>query len=351
MAAAATTRRDYSLTGASTAEAKAAGLVNAEWYHTPIERKRMKELMARSDGPAIRDTVIWLGGLVVLGAVGALTWFSWVSIVCLLAYGVLYGSAGDSRWHEAGHGTAFKTRWMNEVVYQIACFTMMRNPTVWRWSHARHHTDTIVVGRDPEILAQRPPRLGLLVLNLIGLVDVRLALVAMARYLVGRLTADERDFIPDSEVPKVRRVAWIWLGIYLVVTALTIATGSIIPFLLIGLPRLYGCWHMVICGFIQHLGLAEDVTDHRLNTRTCYMNPVSRFVYWNMNYHVEHHMFPLVPYHRLAELHDEIKGDCPPPSTGILAALREIAPVLLAQRADPAFCIDRRPLLPAPRPH
>ena len=54
----------------------------------------------------------------------------------------------------------------------------------------------------------------------------------------------------------------------------------------------------VMTGLTQHIGLAEDVLDHRLNCRTVYINPFSRFVYWNMNYHVEHHMFPMVPYHR-----------------------------------------------------
>ncbi len=33
---------------------------------------------------------------------------------------------------------------------QIASFMIMRDPTTWRWSHTRHHTDTLVVGRDPE---------------------------------------------------------------------------------------------------------------------------------------------------------------------------------------------------------
>ena len=36
----------------------------------------MKELMQRRDGPAIRDTVIWLGSMAVLGALGAYFWFS-----------------------------------------------------------------------------------------------------------------------------------------------------------------------------------------------------------------------------------------------------------------------------------
>jgi fatty acid desaturase len=52
---------------------------------------------------------------------------------------------------------------------------------------------------------------------------------------------------------------------------------------------------MVMTGHLQHAGLADNVLDHRLNTRTVYMNPLSRYVYWNMNYHVEHHMFPMVP--------------------------------------------------------
>ena len=53
--------------------------------------------------------------------------------------------------------------------------------------------------------------------------------------------------------------------------------------------------------------------DHRLNSRTVTTNPVFRFVYWNMNYHVEHHMFPMVPYYALPKLHDMMKHDTPAP--------------------------------------
>ena len=61
---------------------------------------------------------------------------------------------------------------MNNVVYQIASFMIMRNPVTWRWSHARHHTDTIIVGRDPEIAAMRPPRTGAHpALNFFGIIE------------------------------------------------------------------------------------------------------------------------------------------------------------------------------------
>ena len=149
--------RDYSLSGPENAKAVAAGLANARWYRTEIPRARMRELMQRSDGPATRDTILWIGGMIVTGALGAYFWGSWWCVPFFVVYGVLYGSGGDSRWHECGHRTAFKTQWKNDAVYQIACFFMVRNPTIWRWSHTRHHTDTIIIGRDPEIITPRPP--------------------------------------------------------------------------------------------------------------------------------------------------------------------------------------------------
>ena len=89
--------------------------------------------------------------------------------------------------------------------------------------------------------------------------------------------------------------------------------------------------------------------DHRLNSRTVYMNPIFRFLYWNMNYHVEHHIFPTVPYHALPKLHEAIKADCPPPYPSSIAAYREIIPALLRQLKDPTYFV-RRELPPSARP-
>ncbi|RVB52504.1 fatty acid desaturase, partial [Mesorhizobium sp. M7A.F.Ca.CA.002.03.2.1] len=41
-------KRDYSLVGESTRIAIETGLASAEWYHTDVPRKAMKELMQRS---------------------------------------------------------------------------------------------------------------------------------------------------------------------------------------------------------------------------------------------------------------------------------------------------------------
>jgi fatty acid desaturase len=336
------TKRDYSLVGTETQRALARGLAEAQWYASPIPRKRLKELMQRRDGPAIRDTLLWFALLIGTGVIAYLTWGTWWCVPAFIAYGVLYGSSSDSRWHECLHGTAFKSQWLNDAVYQIASFMDLRQPTPWRWSHTRHHTDTIIVGRDPEIQAPRPPDFLSLGLNFLRLKDGTREFGRLILHCFGKLAPDEATYIPATERGKVFLTAWIWALIYAAVIALAIAKRTILPLMFIGLPSFYGVWLLNVFGLTQHAGLAEDVLDHRLNCRTVYMNPVFRFLYWNMNYHVEHHMFPMVPYHALAALHKEMKDDSPPPYHGLWEAYREIIPALWKQHKDPRYFVHRQ---------
>ncbi len=338
---------DYSLTGENAALAIERGLAEAEWYQTPVSRTELRKLLERRDGPAIRDTILWFALLGLTAAATIVLWGSWWAVLPYLAYAVLYATASDSRWHEAGHGTAFKTDWMNNVLYEIASFMVMRESVIWRWSHTRHHSDTIIVGRDPEIQVSRPPNLRAHLGSLLAIGSYRGYFPGLILHALGRVTADERTFTPESEFPKIFRNARIVIGLNLLAVILSVILQSWLPIFLIILPHFFGTWLMIVHNSTQHAGLAENVLDHRLNCRTVYMNPISRFIYWNMNYHVEHHMFPLVPYHALPLLHTLIKDDCPPPYTSIWNAWREILPAVLKQVTDPAYHVKRQ--LPVPR--
>ncbi len=342
--------RDYRLSEQNAQQAFERGLASADWYHTDVDRKAMKALMKRSDGPAIRDTAIWIGLLFASGAGVVALWGSWWVLPVMLIYGVLYGSACDARWHECGHGTAFKTAWMNDAVYQFASFLVMRNPVTWRWSHARHHTDTVIVGRDAEIAVMRPPDLLKVILNFVGIFDVWYSLKALLLNASGVFQEHEESFVPSAERSKAITAARVHVVIYAATLASALAIGSWLPLALIGGPRLYGCWHMLMTGLLQHGGLADNVTDHRLNSRTVLMNPVSRFIYWNMNYHVEHHMFPMVPFHALPELHDLIKHDLPAANPSIWHGYREMVPAFLRQLRNEDYYV-RRALPPTAKPY
>jgi fatty acid desaturase len=335
------THRNYDLLGEDGRRAVETGLATAEWYHSDVPRAVMKDLMKRSDAPAIRDTVIFYGAMILFAGLGIWLWPSWWSAPFWLAYGVLYGSGSDSRWHECGHGTAFKTGWMNDLVFEIASFMIMRNSSTWRWSHARHHTDTYIVGRDPEIAVMRPTQMIKILLAFVGVLDVWAYFKGTIYNAVYGPTEAEKTFIPASGWAKVTYVARISLAIYAATILLAVWMGSILPLMVIGLPRIYGSWHMVLTGLFQHGGLADNVLDHRLNSRTVYINPISRFIYWNMNYHIEHHMFPMVPYHALPRLHEVIKGDLPAPTPSMWAAYKEIWPAWIRQMRDEDYFIKR----------
>jgi MocE subfamily Rieske [2Fe-2S] domain protein len=158
---------------------------------------------------------------------------------------------------------------------------------------------------------------------------------------IGRMAEDEKTFIPEMEYTKVYRRARAYLAIYVGVIAVCCLTGNILPVLLVGGVNLFGAWLMPIYGLTQHAGMAENVLDHRLNCRTVHMNLLNRYLYWNMNYHTEHHMFPLVPYHALPRLHALVKDDTPKPYSGLGDAWKEIIPALLRQVKDPTWHVVR----------
>ena len=106
----------------------------------------------------------------------------------------------------------------------------------------RHHTDTTVVGRDPEIGTTRPPQMILMALNLIGLTSMPRNLMTLTRHAMGRFALDERDFTPKAELPKAARAARIHMSIHVAVWLSCLYWWTLLPALLIGLPRADGVW-------------------------------------------------------------------------------------------------------------
>lgn len=344
------TRRDYSIIGEANRIARERGLVEAKWYLSPVPRKRLKELMLRRDGPAIRDNLIWIALLFASGYAAYLSWGTWWAVPAFMLYGIIYYTRAGAISHECTHGTPFKTTWMNEVLYQIVSFMILFQATPFRWSHTRHHTDTIIVGSDPEIPTPRPPIWKILIAEIVHINFGIKKMKTLLLHSIGKLTPDEETFIPKSEFSKVYWEARVYIVLLVIIIALCFYTGSILPAMFVGLPILYGSWLMFLLGITQHTGLGEDELDHRLNSRTFHSNVVIRFLYSNMNYHIEHHMFPMVPYYSLPALHEEMKSDCPQAAPSFRAALAETVSALWKQRKDPQY-MPPRPLPATANPY
>ena len=92
---------------------------------------------------------------------------------------------------------------------------------------------------------------------------------------------------------------------------------------------------------LQHGGLKADSWDHRESTRTVYLNPFLGWcLYANMNYHIEHHIFPQVPFYNLPKLHEYIKSQCPMPNTSFYDGMKTMIPAIVKQAKDPNYVLE-----------
>ena len=78
---------------------------------------------------------------------------------------------------------------------------IFRNPVTWRFSHSRHHTDTAIVGRDPEIAATRPPNLKRMALNVFGVIDFYEGLKQMLSLFFDRMSAEVQSYVSYQKLP------------------------------------------------------------------------------------------------------------------------------------------------------
>lgn len=109
--------------------------------------------------------------------------------------------------------------------------------------------------------------------------------------------------------------------------------------LIVTLSPFIAQWLNMLVAFPQHAGLRPGVADFRLNSRTNDLGPILSFLYCNMQYHTEHHMYAAVPFYNLPKLRKVIAHDLPPSTGGLISTWRVIRRAWKIQRSDPAYAI------------
>ena len=99
-------------------------------------------------------------------------------------------------------------------------------------------------------------------------------------------------------------------------------------------------------GVPMHCGLRDNVPDFRKCVRSIRLDPLSTFVYWRMNWHMEHHMYAGVPCYNLRRLRSAIAADLPEART-LFGAWREMRAIWKRQQGpEPGYQYDT----PVPTP-
>lgn len=310
------------------------------WFAPTIDRGVLRGLMRRTDRHGLLTLGLWLLLSVATGAVVAFTRHTlWVWPAMLLYGSVLCFSYAAS--HECAHGTAFKTRRLNEAVFWFTSLVFIEEPLYRRYSHAEHHTNTWFNGRDPQKPYGIPLTFWQYASGTLGLSFYLDAARQLMRHSTGCFTPAEREFLPASEIPKVIFNSRMMSACYAGLLLGGIAFLSPWPFILYFIPRFLGGCVVTLYINTQHMCMAEDLCDHRLTTRSIKCGWLERRLYWNMNYHIEHHLFPSVPFHALPRLNESVRDQLPPPLNGVIRANADILKAVSRQRTEPRFNLSR----------
>ena len=321
------------------------------WYRSRLDPTTFKELHQRSDFKAWVQTLGYLGLLLLLGFSAFYSsrhfpWYATVGIVFL--YGTCF-SFQVNAIHELGHNTVFRTKFWNGFFVRIFSFLAIVNFERFMTSHARHHRYTLHAPDDLEVvLPMKIMRRQFFRTGFIFPVKAWWNLKDVCRLACNRFGGEwELALFPEGS--DARRAAVNWSRTMLVGHACILTVS--LCFHLWMLPILttfgscYGEWLFFLCNNTQHIGLQDDVPDFRLCCRTFTLHPFLRFLYWQMNYHIEHHMYAAVPCYHLPRLHELIEHDLPPSADGLFAVWHEIAAIQEIQELQPDY--QHEALLPS----
>lgn len=219
--------------------------------------------------------------------------------------------------HEATHRTPFASQRLNDEVGRVAGFLLLLPFEWFRYFHLAHHRWTNIDGKDPELAGRKPETTRDWVIHVSGLTYWWAELKLMVSLVLGRA---EGEFLPESAKKRVIFEARAMAVGYLVI-ALNPVLWPLFWWVWI-LPVLLGQPFLRLYLLAEH-GDCPKVANMFENTRTTFTNRIVRFLAWNMPYHVEHHVWPAVPFHRLPDLHGMMREDLQVTADGYAAFTRE----------------------------
>ncbi len=338
--------------------------LRVKWYRTPIERAKLLELSQRSD---LQGWFQAGGHLALFAVTGLLVYLSWANqlwlwfALALFAHGTSGTFFTGNAPHELGHGTVFRTKWLNKFFMYLFSLLSWWDPFDYASSHTYHHRYTLHPDGDRENLLPIEPSLAstfmlqMFTVNLLtqrgrtfgkgGLLSTVWVTIQSAFGIVGSKDVPINEWIDSlhNDQPDESRKSTWWSRALLTfhgsVLVISIVTGLwVLPLIFTVFPFIAN-WLSYFVGITQHCGLREHTDDFRKSVRSIKLDPISDFLYWRMGWHTEHHMYAGVPCYNLHKLYREIAHDMPEPRT-LIGAWREMRETWRRQKTDPDYQFD-----------
>ena len=277
-------------------------------YSASISSKELKRLSALRPWRTVLALVLdWL----VIAAAIAASEYSGSVWVYLFAVALIAGRmhAFGVLMHEAAHFRFLRDRRASEWIMDVfAAWPVLATVDGYRQNHLAHHQHTNTE-KDPDWIAKIgtaaytfPQKVWHAALQLFGYLVAINSFRDMAQILP-RISKNDRSTLQY----KLLRLGFYagWAALF---TVLGIWRGAllywIVPFFTLFFMFVY------IRGVAEHFG-SMDYDEELGSTRTVrpYFWERWFFAPHNINYHLEHHLFPGVPFYNLPELHKALMSD------------------------------------------
>jgi len=279
----------------------------------------------------------------------------------LFFHGIVSSFLRGISTHELAHGTVFRTRWLNRVFLTVFSLLNWWNHVDYALSHTLHHRYTLHASGDREVLLPLKPVPG--PAAAIQLFTVNLFIrpgrtfssggffATVFRYLKSAFGIRHSPRTPSGEwlralhddqplqARKSRRWCRVTLLFHVAVAAISAATGLWVLPILISVAPFIANFVLYSVALPQHCGLKGSNPDFRKCARSIRLGPVLTFLYWQMNWHAEHHMYAAVPCYNLKKLAREISADMPEPRS-LRMAWKEMRETWVRQQSDPSYQFD-----------
>ena len=289
--------------------------LKVNWYRCPVDKKKLKELSTPSD---LKGLTYAVGHLGLWLSTGILTYINyaesnWLSFTIAIFLHGTVGSFFSAPQHELNHGTVFRTKKLNDIFLFIYSLLGWLDFKTYALSHTYHHRYTLYNEGDYEEVHPKIPSLHILYLiqlfsvNIFGgeksygfLPTVNNLLKIALNNLKNPFNG--WDIRLYAELKKEGEKAVIWartvLIFHLFVLIFSFSINHPILALIISGHRFIANWLNYFVGTPMHCGLRTNVPDFRKCVRSITLDPISGFLYWNMNWHLEHHMYASIPCYK-----------------------------------------------------
>jgi fatty acid desaturase len=300
------------------------------WKRPPLDGGILRELSERSTANGLLRVGLFVAFLsasavvtVLLARIHLL-----LAVPALYLYYFFYGF-----WvgigHELQHRTVFARSfdWFSEIFFSFVQTIMWNSPRYARISHKLHHRYTMVREIDPETqwpevitsswLRKFLINIILKILVVGAVVELYKSVAVQVRRIAGKKDRMMREHCSERDVAVIRIESAGILLIHLAVAASAVVfkRWELLAFVTIawqiGAP-IEVLWHAT-----EHIGRLYNVNDHRLNTRSVRVSRFVKLIFWGLDDHVDHHLYPGVPSRNLPKLHRILQDELPEPRTMI----------------------------------